>query len=61
MSERAILSELSRVEASLVYDRGSGKRYLILSAGSSERRFFYAAVGLRQRRWTLQTLLVDSW
>ena len=57
MSEGAILSELGCVEASLVYDRGNGKRYLIPSASSSRQRSLCAAVGVKLRR---QTLLVDS-
>lgn len=57
MSEGEILSELNRVEASLVYDRGNGKRYLIPSSSSSKQRSLYAAMGLTLRR---QTLLVDS-
>ncbi len=57
MSEGEILSELGRVEASLVHDRGSGKRYLIPSPGSTKQRSLYAAVGVKLRR---QTLLVDS-
>lgn len=58
MSEGEILSELGRVEASLVHDRGSGKRYLIPSGSSSGQRSLYAALGLKLRR---QTLLVDSY
>ncbi len=57
MSEGEILSELGRVEASLVCDRGSGKRYLIPSPGTAKQRSVYAAVGVKLRR---QTLLVDS-
>jgi len=45
------------VEASLVYDGGSGRKYLIPSVGTSEQRSIYAAVGLKLRR---QTLLVSS-
>lgn len=58
LSEGEILSELGRVEASLVCDRGSGKRYLIPSSSSSAQRSLYAALGLKLRR---QTLLVDSY
>ena len=57
MSEGEILSELGRVEASLVHDRGSGKRYLIPSPSSTKQKSLYAAVGVKLR-W--QTLLVDS-
>ena len=43
---KEMLSELGRIEASLVHDRGSGKRYLIPSPGSTKQRSLYAAVGL---------------
>ena len=57
LSEGEILSELGRVEASLVRDGGSGKRYLIPSSSSTKQRSLYATLGLKLRR---QTLLVDS-
>ncbi len=58
MSEGAILSELGRVEASLVVDRGTNKRYLIPSQGTTEQRSLYSAVGAVLSR---QTMLADSW
>ncbi len=56
MSEGAILSELGRVEASLVVDKGTNRRYLIPSQGTTEQRSLYSAVGA-----VLKTMLADSW
>ncbi len=57
MSEGAILST-GRVEASLPVDRGTNKRYLIPSQGTTEQRSLYSAVGAVLSR---QTMLADSW
>jgi len=44
MSEEGGLSEPGRVEASLVRDRGNGKRYLIPSPNNTKQRSLYADV-----------------
>lgn len=57
LSEETILSELGKVEASLVVDKGNAKKYLIPSQPTAKQRSLYAAVGLKLNR---ETLLVDS-
>ena len=56
-SEETILDELAHVQASLVKDAHSNKRYLIPSSSNSEQRRIYATAGLRLPQ---QTALVPS-
>lgn len=46
-SEETILDELAHVQASLVHDAHSKKRYLIPSCSNAEQRRIYATAGLR--------------
>ena len=46
-SEETILDELAHVQASLVRDAYSKKRYLIPSCSNAEQRRIYATAGLR--------------
>ena len=55
-SEEAILDELAHVQASLVKDAHSNKRYLIPSSSNAEQRRIYATAGLRLPQ---QTALVS--
>ena len=53
LSEERILFELTEVQASLVRDHGSGKRYLIPSSATVAQRMLYTSAGARLARTTV--------
>ena len=54
LSEDRILDELTHVEASVVLDAGSHKRYLLPSSSNAEQRSLYATADLKIPRQTVR-------
>ena len=52
-SEERILSELRRVETSVICDQATGKKYLLASTGTPEHRSLYAAAGQKLAQRTV--------
>ena len=52
-SEERILSELRRVETSVICDQATGKKYLLASTGTPEQRSLYAAAGQKLAQRTV--------